>query len=293
MTQATATTYTHRSFSQINQLRTCGEQYRLERIERVPSRPSCPAVAGTVVHTGTETVDQLLVEMNQDETKDQNWDDLRGYLILNGAADADVALDVEIEKYRKKGWEPETWRRYGRSTSEKPKGEDIEWFREHGIPLSIEAYVDWRLAHDDLVLAEVPDFGPAIEVPFNYYIGDQLVRGYIDRIFTSKTDGGYFPFDLKSGQKPKTSEQLGTYAAALRSALGWDIKWGYYIYALKTGKAKMTAPLMLEHWTDEKLGTVYLPANLAISQNIFIPSPGEACRHCGVTDHCTYFQAVV
>lgn len=284
MTPTATLAVTHRSYSQVRQLRDCGEAYRLERIEHAPSRPSAPAVAGVSVHTGTETVDYLL--HGPDAVTSQQ-------LVIAGCSAADEALNGEIEKYVAKGWEPSTWKKYGRATIAKPQAEDIEWFRAVGIPTSIAAYVDWRLANDDFILAEIPDFGPAIEVPFNYYIGDQLIHGFIDRVFTSRKLGGYFPFDLKSGQKPKTDEQLGLYARALNKALGWDILWGYYIYGLKTGTAKLTPPLSLSHWSDEKLGSVYLPATTAIDLGIFIPHPGDSCFHCGVADSCDYARSVV
>jgi hypothetical protein len=281
--------YTHRSYSQVRQLRTCGEQFRLERIERAPSKPSCPAVAGTAVHTGTETVDKLLHEappVSLDKHRNTT-------LVAAALPKALEALDAEIAKFVEKGWETSQWKRYGRKTKEKPNAEDIEWFRTVGIPKSIAAYVDWRLANPDFVLAEVPGFGPAIEVPFNYYVGDQLIHGFIDRIFTSKTVGGFYPVDLKSGLKPKTDEQLGLYAQALHKALGWEIHWGYYLYGLKTGEAKLTPPITVDHWTDEKLGQIYLPATKLIDLQIFLPNPGEACFNCGVSDSCAFARSVI
>lgn len=272
---------THRSYSQVRQLRTCGEQYRLERIERVPSRPSVPAVAGVAIHVGTETIDNGLLAGVEPED------------IAEFAQTATlVKLDAEVERYSQKGWKPETWKRFGRKTVEKPNAEDINWFREVGIPNSLNAYLAWRLGNPEFQIAEVPEFGPAIEVPFNYYIGGQLVHGWIDRIFTTK-DGGYYPLDIKSGLKPKTSEQLGLYAGALKRALGWRIDYGYYLYGLKSGEAKLTPPLNLAAWTDELLGSIYIPANQQISAGIFLPNPGDACFVCSVSDHCAFVQALV
>lgn len=279
MTQAAVTkalSYVHRSYSQINQLRKCGYQFKLERIDKVPSRPMVNAVAGKAVHAGTETVDDLM--------HDQDVTD-RERLILAGSLEAATALGHEVQEALKDGWPVESWRRYPR--------QGFEWFRDTGIPNSISAYVDWRLNNPDFVLAEVPDFGPAIEVPFNYYNDGQLIHGWIDRVFTSRELGGYYPVDLKSGKKPATDEQLGLYAAALHKALGWNVEWGFYLYQLKSGEAKQTAPQRLTHWTDEKLGQVYLPATKMIDLGIFIPSPGENCQHCGVSEACPFAQAVV
>lgn len=269
----------YRSFSQIKQVRTCSWQYKLARIDRAPRRPSVPAVAGSAIHSGTEVIDQLGPEIDTAYPK-----------ALQVAL---VFLESEIEAQGNDGWAPEDWKKYGRRTIEKPNGEDVEWFREVGIPNALRAYQAWRLGAPDLVIADVPGFGPGIEVPFHYYIGDQLVVGFIDRIFTSQTIGGYFPLDIKSGRKPETDEQLGLYGAALHKALGWNIEWGYYLYALKTGTAKLTAPIMLSHWTDEKLRQVYEPANKLIEYGLFIPHPGASCMHCDVAESCEFARAVI
>lgn len=270
----------HRSFSQIKQYRTCGEQYRLERIDGAPSRPSTPAIAGVAVHSGTEEVDRLLGSVS--------WSSVTT-LAEAGLAVAIKSLDDQVQKYTDQGWSPDEWRSFGRSTKQ-----DEFWFRTEGIPNSLRAYAQWRV--DNLAvfeLADLPGFGPAIEVPFNYYIGAQLVHGFIDRVFTSPQDGGLYPFDLKSGLKPKTDEQLGLYGQALAAGLGVEITHGYFIHALKTGTAKLTAPINLAHWTTEKLERVYGPVTLAINAGIFIPAPGEACYLCSVSEHCEFSQAVI
>ena len=48
----------HMSPSQVNSLLTCGEQYRLERVVRVPSRPMFAGIGGSVVHKMTEDLDR-------------------------------------------------------------------------------------------------------------------------------------------------------------------------------------------------------------------------------------------
>jgi hypothetical protein len=282
MTATDATT--HRSFSQISQLRTCGEQYRLERIEKLPQRPSCAAIAGKVVHAASEIIDWMI--------HDSDYGDIRQVLVLRANAVAVDALDDEIQQASVGEFtDPLTWKRYGRATSEKPNGEDIEWFRNVGIPKCIDAYVAWRLATPDLTLLDIPGFGPAIEVPFDTYIGGQHVRGYIDRVFVSP-DGVPYLCDLKSGQKPKTSEQLETYRYALLTGAGIDVRWGGYLYGLKHGEAKLTPPIELG-WSEEKLARLYVQANLLIEQGIFIPSPGDSCYHCAVAAHCDYAAAAL
>lgn len=278
MTETAPPKVNYRSFSKLKSIRTCGEQYRLERVERVPSRPSWAAVAGTVIHTGTETVDNMI----------HNGEVDRDLLIDTATAATLVALDEEIVR-RSGDFLPEQWKAYGRSTKQ-----NEAWWRQQGIPNSIRSYVDWRLANQEFTLALVPDFGPAIELPFWYYLpSGELINGYIDRVFTHSGVGGFYPFDLKSGLKPKTDEQLGLYSLALRKTLGWDARWGYYLYGLKTGEAKLTRPIDLSHWTEQKLDAEYGPAARAIDAGIYIPNPGEACFHCGVTEHCAFYQSVL
>jgi hypothetical protein len=253
--------------------------FRLERIERVPSRPSCPAVAGKIFHTASETIDQQLHEGN----------DARDSLIQLGMKAVADCYDQQIED-DSKHFTPDEWRKYGRPTKEKPNAEDMDWFLAKGIPNMVTAYVDWRLT-TGWKLAEIPGFGPAIEVPFNHYVDGVLVHGWIDRIF--EVDDQYTVVDLKTGQKPKTDEQLGLYNAALNKGLGWSARWGYYVYGLKTGEAKMTAPLDLQHWSDEKLALVMKPAQQQIVSQIFIPNPGDACFHCGVNYSCDFARSAI
>ena len=117
------------------------------------------------------------------------------------------------------------------------------------------------------------------------------MRGYIDRVFIT-ADGVPYLCDLKSGQKPKTDEQLGTYRHAL-AAVGIDVTYGGYLYGLKTGDAKLTPPLDLRHWDSAKLAALYVQGDRQIELGIFIPHPGEQCQHCSVTAHCAFVQAAI
>ena len=48
----------HMCPSQVNSLMTCGEQFRLERVVRVPQRPMWAGIGGSVVHKLTEDLDR-------------------------------------------------------------------------------------------------------------------------------------------------------------------------------------------------------------------------------------------
>ena len=44
--------------SQVSSLLTCGEQFRLGRLERVPERPMWASIGGSTVHKVTEILDR-------------------------------------------------------------------------------------------------------------------------------------------------------------------------------------------------------------------------------------------
>lgn len=282
MTQATpASAPAHRSYSQLSTLRNCGEQYRLTRVEKIAERPSVPAVVGRVIHTATEFIDHALLA---DPSVDPTTEAL-------SVADRELDAAVQVEAVHNPEFaDPDSWKRYGRATVEKPRGEDLDWFRDHGIPAAILAYYEWRQA-SGLELLDIPGFGPAIEVPFELYIGDQLIQGFIDRIF--QRDGTPCLTDLKSGLKPKTSEQLGIYRHAVLRGLGLDIQYGVYVYALKTGTAKITPPIDLRWWTEERLARIYVDGSKLIEQGIYLPAPGDNCFRCGVAYACDFSQAAI
>lgn len=280
------TTYTHRSHSQVGSLRRCGWAYKLARVDGVSRRPSCPAVAGSAFHLASEFIDESIhagVDLEGD-TAD---------LATEAIARSSDYIKEEIAKQEGSGWPTDQWKRFGRATKEKPHGEDIEWFSAVGIPNCVQAYIDWRRATPDLVLYDVPDYGPGIEIPFAVNVGDVEVQGYVDRLWQSTETGTLYEQDLKTGRKPKTDEQLGMYRHALKQQYGVDVQWGGYLYALKSGKASLTLPIDLSHWTEEKLYMVYGVADHLIRSGLFLPNPGEECFLCDVSHACQFARAAI
>ena len=272
----------HRSFSQVNQLRRCGWQYKLERIDRVPSRPSVPAVAGKIFHEISEEIDRWLHQDNSFHNFSRPNTSLHEVALwkMRDITPAYLQKEEEATSYLR-----DDWKHFGK--------QDLDWFVETGIPQMIDAYINWRTENPQFKLATIPDFGPAIEVPFNHYINGVLVHGWIDRVFQVDGSQGFFPVDLKSGKKPTTDEQLGLYGQALKAGVGWEPTWGYFLYDLKSGSAKLTPPLNISHWTDEKLAQVYESSDKAIRQGLFIPNPGDACFICSVSGDCDFQQSLV
>jgi hypothetical protein len=269
----------HRSYSQLNQVRTCGESYRLARIEGLPERPNVPAVMGRVFHTVSEHIDKLICA-GEGSSVGQLVDATVGVVAETLAGETNAAID---------GYGPvETWLHYG--------NQDYAQWQAEILPRTVRNYIEWRLSRTDLSLLELPDFGPAIEVPVEYTTGDLLVRGYVDRIFVG-LNGVPLVLDFKTGKKPETVEQLATYRLALRQQYGRDFRWGAYLYGInggtssRGGKPVFAGPYDLDCLSEDSTSRTYLEADRAIKHGIFIPHPQDFCFHCGVQEHCTFAQA--
>lgn len=218
----------------------------------------------------------------------------RSQILESALMVANTRLNEEVAEHLVDFPDITSWKSYGRATKAKPHGEDIDWFREFGIPACINNYLDWRLEHPELVLYILPNGNPAIEVEFYVTLGPgDPVRGYIDRVFVNENNGGKLIVDIKSGQKPKTSEQLGIYKKALEAGSGEEFRWGTYIYGLKTG-INVVPDIDLSMWTDEALGRIYgADTTVLLEKQLFLPNPGENCFHCGVSHHCAFAAASI
>lgn len=276
------------SYSKVNQLLTCGEQFRLERIEHLGGRPSTASVAGRIIHSATEAVDRRLFELADDESAD--LDDLyERWTNAANLAHAEAMAEVSATEYAN----PSTWLHYGRPTKEKPHGEDLAWFVKVAIPAAVEDYIEWRMQGDWDVM-EMPDGTPAIEIPFTFELPSGLpLRGVIDRVLVSTKTSQPLIVDLKSGQKPKTDGQLALYRFGLEKMIPFRLfGWGAYYYGMKRG-GTLTQPIDISHWTPEMLQRVYDTADSIIAQRLFVPNPGEHCFHCPVARHCPFERSSI
>lgn len=272
------------SYSKVKQYITCGEQFRLERVERVESQPGTAAIGGRIIHSATEAIDHLLVAGVSDiEELTVAWQ------AAAAAAYDEQLAEVSSGKYAN----PDSWKVYGR--------QDLAWYVNQGIPDACTSYLDWRLQGDWDVMV-MPDGTPAIEVEFDELLAEDIpsadheytdlrVRGYIDRVFISTKTGTPLIVDLKSGVKPKNDVQLGLYKYALERKLpGQFFSWGAYLYGMKKG-GELTNFINLQHWTPQKLIQVNEPAAEGIRQELFVPNPGDACFHCSVASACSFYQS--
>ncbi len=284
------------SHSQLQTLKDCGEKYRLKYIERAQPQPSAAAIGGTAIHAATDAIDRMILIGHNDYEE----------LARAGAWEANNSIGDSLQEVQEKSpdyVDPATWHTYGRWTRQWPHGQDLAWFQKVAIPAGINNYIRWRSTTVDLVPWDAPDFGPAIELPFETTIFDRPVHGKIDRIFQSTSNGALVLLDIKNGPKPKNSAQLGTYANAMRTAYpDLTFRWGTFLTGLKydpnnpklkTKAAKLTLPIDLDYWTEDRLARANVHAIFAIENGIFIPNPGEQCQHCTFTKSCDFYQAAL
>lgn len=280
------------SYSKVNQLLTCGEQFRLERIEHLGGRPSSASIAGRIIHSATEAVDRKLFTLTEANYPPRPDVSLLDELYEDWTNAANVAHAEAMAEYATTEYaNPSTWLSYGRPTQGKPHGEDLAWFVKVAIPAALEDYIEWRLQGDWDVMA-MPDGSPAIEIPFTFELPSGLpLRGVIDRVLVSTKTGQPLIVDLKSGQKPKTDGQLALYRFGLEKLIPFRMfGWGAYYYGMKRG-GTFTQPIDISHWTPEMLQRVYETADTIIAQRLFVPNPGEHCWHCPVQKHCDFFRS--
>src|SRR5699024_6261406 len=142
------------------------------------------------------------------------------------------AWRVEFDKEEAKALEQEreirASGRQGKSITKSggPNKKDKEWC-QHWFPSFVQNYVDWRLATEWEIWSNDEHVG--VELPIDQPMADENFRGYVDRVFVAPNDyndlsagvigGAEDPgddtmlvcVDLKFGQAPPSTLQLGTY----------------------------------------------------------------------------------
>lgn len=260
---------TMRSVSQLTSLSSCGEQYRLQRVAKVPQRPAAWFLQGSSCHLAIEEWekdrDRSLVELEE--------------LYVDSYIEAANRL---VEEWPDEGH----W-----MTGGARKGfDDLEERQDRGW-LQVLSYIEWGRSEEHLW--KVID----TEREFITMFGEIPVRGFIDHI-VEWADGSIEPRDIKSGTKtPASAIQLDTYGIAVERAM--DIKIGgaaFVKLANPAGRTKKTRstqylPVDLEqesaYCNPAFLDQLYRDADRMIRAGTFLPNPTEGCeRVCGVQQWC-------
>lgn len=256
------------SHSRYSDLATCGELYRLKRIERVPVTPSIYAISGTNFHEWTDLFDSVPFP---DEDHTHWW---KRNL-------ADRVTKAELES----GFSLREWDNPSRKKDANQSA--FEGFRDVIGPDMIAKYIEWR-KQSGWFVAELnhPEVGriEGIEVELTYRLGDVEGIAKIDRVFHRPEEGDLIAIDTKTWSRRRVTAQLPTYLVALRQN-GFDVGSAAYYEARK---GTVTEPETYQYWDENRLAALHVTAAEMISEGRFLPAPGENCRMCDVRRHCRF-----
>lgn len=245
------------SHSRYEQFARCGEEYRLRRIEKVPTTPSIYAIAGTNFHEWTDLFDDVPFP-----TEDHvHW--WKRNL-------ADKVTQAELES----GYVLREWDNPSRKADANKSA--FEGFRDEIGPDMISKYIEWRKNTAwDVV---------EIELKVKYRLGDVEGVAIVDRIFRRPEQGDLVAIDTKTWSRKRVTAQLPTYLVALRQN-GFDVSGAAYYEARK---GTVTDIQDYKYWDENRLAALHEQAAHMIQQGWFLPAPGENCRMCDVRRHCQF-----
>ena len=259
-----------RSVSQVKEYLSCPQAYKLNRIDKVWSRPAAWFPQGTAFHAVAELY-EVWLSYGQPLTLIEAQDAFRHFYARDVQLIADETPNFD--------W----WFWSGPYNGER----DLE--RRYAIGLEqVEKFVAWR----ETVGQEIwvtPDGTPAVELYFEIILDGVLVRGYIDAVVV--VDGRLRVRDYKTGNAPGDDFQLAVYALALKKMFGVEVTDGDYFMVGKKGKAPSFIYFDLDDWDEEKITKVFRDVELEIQAGRFDPDPDpDKCRFCGVSHSCSFYQ---
>lgn len=178
------------------------------------------------------------------------------------------------------GMQPGAWAKVGRSTKDKPEGEDLTWWEADGLR-QLQSYDKWLKRTEWKFVAF--DGVPGIEFPVEAKFGSHTVKGFIDAIMVNP-EGQMICVDHKTGSRtPDSMLQMGLYAASLEAMGLPRPDLGCFWMTRKGGP---TDPEPLDRYTVKFFTDMFDMFDKAVAQDIFIPHVGQYCRGCSVRDAC-------
>lgn len=242
----------------------CSEQYRLQKVEKVPEQMTAWAPQGNGVHTGYEKWELSDRTMTEDQ-----------------AVDIAVAeYDRLIKGQREKAPEDRNWLTGGRTKVQV----DIDRRRDR-VAEHLRGLIQYSLGNADKFRpARLPDDRPAVEVPFIITVNGVTVKGAIDLVLEWEP-GQLSIRDIKTGNKlPNDPLQLTLYALAWFRLFGDVIEYGDFFM---TKNNAPTDPYPLTEFSEAKLGAWLEMFDRSEKDGIYLPSGGDHCRVCTVRPYCT------
>lgn len=252
------------SHSALAQYLRCSNQYRLERIEKIPTPPAWYFIGGKAVHLATEWMDKKDGYPYTDNQLEFLWSQ---------------AYDQEIAQAFEEWPEDGEWLQAGRRGSE----QGYAYWDARG-EAAVKAWHAWRNTPERSM--EIVGIEEEIEVELPSGI---VLKGYIDRVFENSNPEsqqfGHHVLDVKTGTKrPSSPFQLGFYK------VGYELKYPGRIvksgawWMAKDGK-EFVVPI--DHITVGLLDEWAQAYYRGVENEVFIPNVGDACFFCSVRSSCS------
>lgn len=170
------------------------------------------------------------------------------------------------------------WRKAGRTTRDKPNGEDLDFWKEAGFA-QLENYVTW-LKGTGWKIATIGGQA-AIELEVRAEFGGVEILAYPDCLYETPD---LLLVDYKTGSRTPTSwMQLCLYAQAIERAFGVRPKLGAYFM---TRKGELSAPEPLDRYHDGYFDILFSQLAEARGDGPFLPNLQDHCRTCDVSHAC-------
>lgn len=244
------------SASQWKAITKCGEQFRLERVAKHPSRPAAWTVRGIAAHDAIEHW----------EVMQRQRDPLNYY--------TNVAWPNALAKTTEKFPDLSKWMKTPRVGT---VAIDLKRREEDGLR-QVERYVERALDEKDLWRVV------AAEVPFEIEFPGILYRGFIDQI-REWEDGFKYLVDVKTGNdESECNRQLGSYGLGYEQVSGERLTVGQYYY---TKLDRPSDTIDLTPYTYDYMFAELKKVVEIKRQKLYLANPSKKnCFACGVSEFC-------
>lgn len=262
----------HLSYSSMDGFRTCGARFKLQKVLQVEQKPGLAGIGGNAVHAASELWDlgmchnQPAIPTAQ-ELFQHAWDE-----------------EIEKRKEQSPSYDVSEYVATGRASAAYGGKRGVQWWLDNG-PGMVQAWIDWRLQHQDWAIWETPEGLPAIELKLTITLPNGFpVLMFLDRVMVTPA-GQMVVLDIKTGRTPETAEQLGLYALGIEQTYGEMFRpdWGYFW----TPDKGHSSPQALGMYTADYFDDIATQTAAGINAGVFLAKPQNGCvRWCGVSRFC-------
>lgn len=255
------------SYSALEDYQSCGEKFRLRRVDKVAARVFLNASAGSAVHTWSEHYDFHRL----------GYGDIKPW---------DECLEEAVQKDEERsGHSRDKFSVSGRGK------ETYEYWRDELGPEICARYVDWwtEQSRDGSysIATNLPPDSNGTTVGIEYcvecFIGGTEYKGFIDRILRD-AEGNLILVDLKAGARKQTTLQLPSYlVAARKNSINATAASIYY-----ARKGQLEEPQSFANYSEATLAEVYDTARTQEARGEYAPRPSADCGWCSVRDYCKF-----